>query len=194
MHEALVMDVEAGVPPMTAIQAATLNVARTFHKDKDYGSVEPGKVADLSIIEGDPLKDIWMTQNVKMVVMNGKITDNQFHKYVNPIPEFNSWQTLPEHIAVTPYAVTQNTGPTTISIKGSEFWPFHYALLNGKELETKFISRRELQAVIPADAVKEPGMYLVTIKSRGEPIAQSNPAPFVVGFEDKLERPPVTIP
>jgi len=46
------MDVEAGVPPMTAIQAATLNVARTFKKDKDYGSVEPGKVADLSIVEG----------------------------------------------------------------------------------------------------------------------------------------------
>ena len=55
MHQALVMDVEAGVPPMTAIQAATLNVAKTFGKDKDYGSVEPGKVADLSIIEGDPL-------------------------------------------------------------------------------------------------------------------------------------------
>ncbi|HEU4340331.1 MAG TPA: amidohydrolase family protein, partial [Candidatus Binatia bacterium] len=50
MHQALVMDVEAGVPPMTAIQAATLNVARTFKKEKDYGSVEPGKVADLSIV------------------------------------------------------------------------------------------------------------------------------------------------
>ena len=56
MHQALVMDVEAGVPPMTAIQSATLNVAKTFRKDKDYGSVEPGKVADLSIIEGDPLQ------------------------------------------------------------------------------------------------------------------------------------------
>ena len=70
MHQALAMDVEAGVPPMTAIQAATLNVARTFRKDKDYGSVESGKVADLSIVEGDPLQDIWMTQNVKMVVMD----------------------------------------------------------------------------------------------------------------------------
>ncbi|TMA11531.1 MAG: hypothetical protein E6J89_07505, partial [Deltaproteobacteria bacterium] len=59
MHQALAMDVEAGVPPMTAIQAATFNVARTFKKDKDYGSVERGKVADLSIVEGDPLQDIW---------------------------------------------------------------------------------------------------------------------------------------
>ena len=80
MHQALVMDVEAGVPPMAAIQAATLNVAKTFGKDKDYGSVEPGKVADLSIIEGDPLEDIWMTQNVKMVVMDGKVVDIAFQQ------------------------------------------------------------------------------------------------------------------
>jgi hypothetical protein len=194
MHEGMAMDVEAGVPPMVAIEAATLNVAKTFHKDKDYGSVEPGKVADLSIVDGDPLQDIWMTQNVKLVIMNGKVVDHQFHKYVNPIPEFNSWQSLPEHISVTPYAVTQGAGPTTVSIKGKGFWPFHYALLNGRELETKFISRRELQAVIPADAIREPGMYLVTVKSRGEPVAQSNPAPFVVSFTDAHARPPVTTP
>jgi Amidohydrolase family len=194
MHEGMAMDVEAGVPPMVAIEAATLNVAKTFHKDKDYGSVEPGKVADLSIVDGDPLQDIWMTQNVKLVIKNGKVVDHQFHKYVNPIPEFNSWQSLPEHISVTPYAVTQGAGPTTVSIKGKGFWPFHYALLNGKELETKFISRRELQAVIPADAIRESGMYLVTVKSRGEPVAQSNPAPFVVSFTDAHARPPVTTP
>jgi imidazolonepropionase-like amidohydrolase len=194
MHEGMAMDVEAGVPPMVAIEAATLNVAKTFHKDKDYGSVEPGKVADLSIIDGNPLQDIWMTQNVKMVVMNGKVVDHEFHKYVNPIPEFNSWQSLPEHIVVTPYAVTQGTGPTTLTITGQGFWPFHYALLNGKELETKFISRRELQAIVPPDAVREAGMYLVTVKSRGEPVAQSNPAPFVVSFEENQARAPVTMP
>src|ERR1051325_2254614 len=42
MHQALVMDVEAGVPPMKAIQAATLNVARTFSREEYYGSSEPG--------------------------------------------------------------------------------------------------------------------------------------------------------
>lgn len=80
MHEAMAMDVEAGVPPMKVIQAGTINVARTFHKDKDYGSVEVGKVADM-----------WMTQNVKMVVLDGKLVDPTFTHFVNPIPEFNSW-------------------------------------------------------------------------------------------------------
>src|SRR5207302_6705994 len=78
MHEALVMDVEAGVPPMTAIAAATLNVAKAFKLDADYGSVQPGKVADLMIIEGDPLEDIWATQNVKMVMMDGQLIDIGF--------------------------------------------------------------------------------------------------------------------
>jgi Amidohydrolase family len=195
MHEGMAMDVEAGVSPMVAIEAATLNVAKTFHKDKDYGSVEPGKVADLSIVEGNPLQDIWMTQNVKTVVMNGKIVDHQFLRYVNPIPEFNTWQSMPEHIVVTPYAVAQGTGPTTLSITGdAPFWPFHYALLNGKELETKFVSRRKLEAVVPPDAIRKPGMYLVTVKSHGEPAAQSGAAPFVVGFQDEQPRAPVTTP
>ena len=176
-------DVEAGVPPMTAIQAATINVARTFRKDKDYGSVEPGKVADLSIVEGNPLQDMWSTTNVKMVVMNGKPVDIGFHKYVNPIPEFNSWQQLSPTIQVSPLAIEQGTGPTTLKVSGKGFWPFHQVLLNGKEVETKFVSRTELQAIIPAEAVKDVGMYKVTVKSRGETIAESNPAPLVVTFK-----------
>jgi imidazolonepropionase-like amidohydrolase len=183
MHEGMTMDVEAGVPPMTVIQAATINVARTFHKDKDYGSVEPGKVADLSIVEGNPLQDMWATTNVKLVVTNGKPVDIGFHKYVNPIPEFNSWQQLSEHIEVSPPAVTQGTGPTLIKVKGRGFWPFHQVLLNGRELATQFVSRSELDATIPAEAIADVGMYKVTVKSRGEPIAESNPAPLVVRFK-----------
>jgi len=183
MHEALTMDVEAGVPPMTAIEAATLNVARTFHKDKDYGSVEPGKVADLSIVEGNPLQDMWATTNVKTVVMNGKVVDIGFHKYVNPIPEFNSWQQLSEHIEVSPLALTQGTGPTILKVKGKGFWPFHQVLLNGRELETRFVSRGELDATVPAEAIQDVGMYKVTVKSRGEPVAESYPAPLVVRFK-----------
>jgi len=182
LHEALVMDVDAGVPPMTAIQAATINVARTFKKDKDYGSVEPGKVADLSIVEGDPLKDIWATQNVKLVVMNGKVVEHEFTGYVNPIPEFNSWQQLSTTIEVAPAMISQGTG-TTLKVSGKGFWPFHRVLINGRELETRFISRTELQATLPPEAVSEVGMYKITVKSRGETIAESSPAPLVVKFK-----------
>jgi hypothetical protein len=181
MHQALVMDVEAGVPPMTAIQAATLNVAKTFRKDKDYGSVEPGKVADLSIIEGDPLKDIWMTQNVKMLIMDGKVVDIGFHKYKNPIPSSDAYQTLPRDIAIAPDVTTQKTR-TVLKVTGRGMWPYHVVMLNGKQLETKMSGRNELEAVVPPEAIPNAGTYLVTVKSPGEPIAESHPARLVVRF------------
>jgi hypothetical protein len=183
MHQALVMDVEAGVPPMTAIQAATFNVAKTFGKDKDYGSVERGKVADLSIIEGDPLQDIWMTQNVKMVVMDGKVVDHTFQKYKNPIPSFYSYQSLPLDLQISPLFLIEGSGPTLLKVRGQGgMWPFHRVMLNGEPLPTSFVSKDELRAVIPAEAIAKAGTYIVTLKSEGEPLPESNRAHLVVGF------------
>jgi imidazolonepropionase-like amidohydrolase len=182
MHQALVMDVEAGVPPMTALQAATLNVARTFKLDRDYGSVEPGKIADLMVIEGDPLKDIWMTQNVKMVLMDGKVVDIGFSRYKNPIPSFYSYQTLPREIEISPLMVTAGSGTTVLSVKGRGIWPFHRVYLNGRPLPTRFVSNTELQASIAAEAIPTAGNYIVTVRADGEPLAESHRAHLVVGF------------
>ncbi len=184
MHQALVMDVEAGVPPMTAIQAATLNVARTFRKDKDYGSVEPGKIADLSIVEGDPLQDIWMTQNVKMVIMDGKVIDIGFQKYKNPIPSFYSYQSLPPNLEISPLFLTEGSGPTVLKVRGlGGMWPFHRVMLNGEPLPTSFISKNELEAIISPEAIAKAGTYIVTLKCEGEPLPESHRAHLVVGFK-----------
>jgi hypothetical protein len=182
LHEALVMDVEAGVPPMKAIEAATLNVAKAFGKDKDYGSVEPGKIADLSIIEGDPLQDIWATQNVKMVVMDGKVIDIAFSNYQNPIPSFYSNQSLPPDIQISPLFLHEGDGPITLRVDSHEMWPFHKVMLNGKALPTTFLSKNRLEATIPPEAVTEAGTYFVTIKSEGETLPESNRAHLTVGF------------
>jgi Amidohydrolase family len=184
MHQALAIDVEAGVPPMKAIQAATLNVAKTFKKDKDYGSVERGKVADLSIVEGDPLQDIWMTQNVKMVVMDGKVIDIAFKKYKNPIPSFYSYQSLPLDLQISPLFLIEGSGPTPLRVRGQGgMWPFHKVMLNGQPLATSFNSKDELQAIIPPEAIPTPGTYLVTLKCEGEPFPESHRAHLVVGFK-----------
>ena len=194
LHEALVMDVEAGVPPMTAIQAATLNVAKAFRKDQDYGSVEPGKVADLSIIEGDPLSDIWATQNVKMVVMGGKLVDVAFSDYKNPIPSFYSYQSIPTELEISPRMVVEGAGPMTLRVRGNDIWPFHRVMLkrefgslfnlNAIELPTRFVSRNELQATIDPEMIREPGTYTVTIKSEGEVLPESHRAHLIVGFRE----------
>ena len=184
MHQALAMDVEAGVPPMTAIQAATLNVAKTFKKDKDYGSVEVGKVADLSIVEGDPLQDIWMTQNVKTVIMDGKVIDSGFTKYKNPIASFYSYQSLPLDLEIAPLFLTEGSGPTTLKVRGQGgMWPFHRVMLNGEPLPTSFVSKDELKATIPPEAIPTAGTYVVTLKCEGEAFPESHRAHLVVGFK-----------
>jgi len=184
MHQALVMDVEAGVPPMKAIQAATLNVAKTFKKDKDYGSVEPGKVADLSIVEGDPLRDIWMTQNVKMVIMDGKVIDSGFTKYKNPIASFYSYQSLPLDLEIAPLFLTEGSGPTILKVRSQGgMWPFHRVMLNGEPLPTSFVSKDELKAIIPPEVIPTAGTYIVTLKCEGEDFPESHRAHLVVGFK-----------
>jgi hypothetical protein len=193
MHQALVMDVEAGVPPMAAIQAATLNVARTFKKDRDYGSVEPGKVADLSIVEGDPLTDMWATQNVKIVVKDGLRVDIAFSGYNNPIPAFYSYQTLPMDLDIEPKSAIAGSGPITLRVHGEGIWPFHKVMLkrefgsllnlNAFELPTKYISKQELEAVIAPELIREPGTYTVTVKAEGEVLPESHRAHLVVGFK-----------
>jgi hypothetical protein len=194
MHEALVMDVEAGVPPMTAIKAATLNVARTFKKDQDYGSVEVGKVADLSIIEGDPLKDIWATQNVKMVVMDGKLVEIAFTGYKNPIPAFYAYQTLPMQLDIHPTFILEGDGPINLRVRGEGMWPFHRVMLkrefgsifnfNATELPTRYVSKNELEAVIAPELTTPAGTYTVTVKGEGELLPESQRAHLIVGFRD----------
>ena len=53
VHAEFELAIDAGLSPLVAIQSASLNVAQAWGKDKDYGSVEKGKVADLVIVRGD---------------------------------------------------------------------------------------------------------------------------------------------
>ena len=87
VHAELEMLVEAGLTPVQAIQTASINVAQAWGKDKDYGSVEKGKIADLVIVRGDPQQNISDTQNVEIVFIEGKVMDISYHPdYKNPIP------------------------------------------------------------------------------------------------------------
>jgi imidazolonepropionase-like amidohydrolase len=63
--------VESGLTPMQALVAGTLENARYFRIDDRLGTVETGKVADLLMVEGDPLKNISNMRKVKRVMLNG---------------------------------------------------------------------------------------------------------------------------
>ena len=185
VHQEIVMFVEAGLTPMQAIQAATINVAKAFRKDKDFGTVEPGKIADIIVVDGDPLKDVWATQNVKLVVLGGKIVDHEFHaNHKNPIPAVRAWRATPQEIEISPRAVTQGSGSATIKVTARRgFDRFHKATLAGKELETRFVSPTELAAVVPAQLIKQVGTYPVVVIGQGDYASKSAPAYFIVSFK-----------
>lgn len=65
-----------GMTPLEAIRSATINGARYLGLDKDVGSLEVGKLADLSIIDGDVVKDIRVSDRVTQVMIGGRVYDS----------------------------------------------------------------------------------------------------------------------
>ena len=61
-----------------ALRAATLNPARFLGRDKDLGTIEKGKYADIIAVSGDPLQDITEMQRVKFVMKGGAVVRNDF--------------------------------------------------------------------------------------------------------------------
>ncbi len=73
LHAELEMLVRSGLTPVQALQAATINAADALAAGSDLGSIEPGKVADIVILDADPLADIKNARKVNMVIKNGNI-------------------------------------------------------------------------------------------------------------------------
>ena len=75
LHDELALLVESGVTPLGALQMATRNPAVFMDATDKYGSVTPGKVADLVLLDADPLQDIHNTTKIWEVFLNGKEYD-----------------------------------------------------------------------------------------------------------------------
>jgi imidazolonepropionase-like amidohydrolase len=75
LHRELELYVQAGMTPLQAIQSATIVSARAMNLDRDSGTVEPGKRADLILVDGNPLANISDIRKVSRVVANGRLYD-----------------------------------------------------------------------------------------------------------------------
>ena len=71
--------VEGGFTTMETLQAATKWPAEAMHLEKQVGTLEAGRLADLLILNGDPLQDIRNTQKIDTLVFNGKVTERKYH-------------------------------------------------------------------------------------------------------------------
>jgi imidazolonepropionase-like amidohydrolase len=71
IHEELRLLVEAGLPPLAAISAATRNGARAIGIEAERGTIAPGKAADLVVLSADPVADIRHTRDIVLVFRDG---------------------------------------------------------------------------------------------------------------------------
>ncbi|MDP6790101.1 MAG: amidohydrolase family protein [Candidatus Marinimicrobia bacterium] len=69
--------VEAGMPPMEAIQSATVAAAEMLGVEDKFGSVEKGKAADIIAVKGNPLRDITVLENVAFVMKGGTVVKDE---------------------------------------------------------------------------------------------------------------------
>ncbi len=91
-HWEIWMMAQGGMTPLEALGTATINPALTLGLERDLGSIETGKLADLVILDRNPLENIRHTDSVSLVVANGRVyeaaTMTEVHTGTRPRPRF----------------------------------------------------------------------------------------------------------
>jgi len=83
-HWELWMMAQGGMSPLQVLRTGTINGARTLGMDKDLGSLEPGKLADLVVLDRNPLEDIKNTVSIRYTVANGRVFDSEMNEAGKP--------------------------------------------------------------------------------------------------------------
>ncbi len=104
-HWELWMFVQGGMTPLEALRCATLDGARYLGLDGDLGSIEVGKLADLLVLEANPLDDIANSEHIRLTILGGRVLDARTLETIDPAtkqrgpkPEY-FWQGLEAGIA-----------------------------------------------------------------------------------------------
>jgi imidazolonepropionase-like amidohydrolase len=77
LHDELDLLASAGLTPFQVLQAATLNPAKVTGRTADYGTIEPGRTADLILLDADPVRDVKALHRISAVVLHGRMLERQ---------------------------------------------------------------------------------------------------------------------
>ena len=75
LHDELLLLEQAGIPRGEVLRIATRNGAIALHRERDQGTIEPGKRADLVVLSADPLADLHNTRKIELVFQGGREID-----------------------------------------------------------------------------------------------------------------------
>lgn len=191
LHREMEFLVMAGLSPMQAIMAATKVGADYLGQLKELGTVEKGKLADLIIVNGDPLKDITHTRRIDTVIKDGEIVDTSYHaSFFNPIPrphshEFYGYPT-PKLDQVSPGVAAEKDAEVELLLKGKDFFPVSLVYFGRSPVATRFVSQNAITATIPSHLLGVGTVPVSVINPKPTEYSEgggtSNALPFIVRF------------
>ena len=163
LHQEMELLVEAGVTPLQALQASTINPAEMMRMQNRLGTIEEGKAGDILILDANPLENIRNTRKISRVISRGRVLDGEYHAdFKNPIPSNETESS--SHYFPSPRIRQVSLEGTTLKVKGTGFIPYSLVLLGKDTLKTKFVDEFNLEGLVPADLLKR-GTLAVTVEN-----------------------------
>jgi hypothetical protein len=196
VHRELEFLVDAGFSPSDVIVWATKGSAEFLDRGDEMGTVETGKIADVIVVNGDPLQDITALKNIETVIKNGEIVDISYHPdYSNPLPKpfegvIHAYP-IPKISHISPQITAEGTEEITLAVEGQGFVRGSVVEFGGVRVPTECTGPKELQAKIPGHLLGKVGTYMILV-SNPKPVSvrdplhedeRSNPKYFMVRFK-----------
>lgn len=186
-HHEMELLVDAGLTPLQALLSATKWSAEILKLDGRLGTLEEGKLADLVLLDANPLDDIRNTRRIHKVIRDGSVMDTAFHAdYQFPFPRYGGeskhlYNPAPQLRDITPPIADQGS-EITVRVLGRGFVTSSVAYFDGAAVDTKYVSPTELTVTLGAAQTARPGTYLITVQSPKPGGGVSGPIPFIVNF------------
>ena len=187
LHHEMQLYVDAGLSPMEALMTSTKWGAETLHLDKQLGTVEPNKLADMVILRANPLDDIRNTKAVDQVIRDGEIVDISYHgDYTFPFPMYGPeskhlYNPAPRLRRITPAVVTQGKA-ATLRVTGQGFIPNSVVFFGQAQTQTRWVSATELAVTLTQQQTAGVGTVLITVQSPKPGGGVSEAVPVIVDY------------
>ena len=190
LHHEMQLLVDAGLTPMQALMAATSWGAEVMGQDRRLGTIEKGKLADLVLLDADPLRDIRNTRKIFKVIKDGRVVDTSYHAdyeiaIKRPGPEskhlYNPVPVLQD--VVPPIAVESSAA--TLRIVGRGFTRGSVVRLDGRVVDTRWVSATELAVTLSAQQTARVGTFLLTVDTPRPGGGLSQPVEFMIVFKQE---------
>jgi hypothetical protein len=189
LHQEMQLFVDAGLTPMQVLQSAGLWVAQYLKKDRDLGSVEVGKLADLVLLDKNPLDDIRNTRSVRSVLQGGRLLPTGYHfSYRNPLSRSTRATSpggsnpTPQLKALSVDSVARGGRSIDLKVSGDLFMQGALVYLDDVALETRYESLKALTAVVPPTLSATVGTRWVTVVNPPPGRSQSEGLPLIVKY------------